>query len=164
MQISVRAFMRLSGPVVKGGSVVQFTVQPEETVEELKERVVNRCGESRGGSGDCLYRKTKPMELGATLEACGVVEGDELYLTSATPMEIFIKDLTGDTLTMQVHYLCSIADVKDAIAPHYHTPPEQLRLVFAGKELQDVRNLNNYSIQKESTLHVINRKDMKREI
>ena len=137
------------------GKTITLNVNPDYTIHIIKDLIGNIM--SIPAEQIRLIFAGKQLEENRTLADYNIKKEYTLFMVHRLEetFQIFVEILEQKTCTLDVKFDYTIANLHDLIYGKLHIPPEQIRLIFAGKQLEKNRTLAEYNIQRESTVHMV---------
>lgn len=137
--------------------VVTLQVDLSDTILIVKQKYQNKEGIPSEWQVLKLHGHDLELLNDSRLSDCNILSGStiDLYVNIKSLMQIFIKTLTGQDLTLEVERSDTVHKLKLQIQSKERIPPEQQKLKFAGKQLEDERTLSEYNIMPWSTIHLV---------
>lgn len=138
----------------EGGEPIEVVAKDYFTVSDLKSKISKITKIPYAGqilkAGDVILKR------GTELWSYHFPDKATLSLTvTDSTFEVYIKTLQGTTLIVGVHEKETILSIKSKIEKELDIPCSDMRLIFAGKELENDKSVQDYNIQKEATLHLV---------
>lgn len=152
---------------------LSFNIDPSLTIKRFKEKIAKQINVSP--CDQFLSFEGRTLEDTHTLESYDYIKDESAIHLVVFPgvlrekYRVFVAILSHEdrreVINLDIFYYDTVLQIKQAIYERTNIPVQEQRIIFAGKELDNLRIFSNYGIQKESTVYlVIRRKQMNRPV
>lgn len=134
-----------------------FAKDQQKELEDLKQDLAKTKEQCNQYGNKIIQYGNKIIDLKKDLEAAraNLEEIREELIPLSTPIKIFVKTLMGVSNPYEVSNLETIASLKQKVAQVEGGTADKIRLIFAGKQLEDDKTIKSYKIQKDNVLYSI---------